>query len=87
MDLSSLVIPLLLAGTALYGLARKVDVYAALSAGAESGLTTLIRILPALVGLLTAVSMLRASGFLEWAASLCAPLLDSLGLQLSSHRW
>lgn len=80
MDLSSLIVPLLLAGTALYGLARKVDIYAALSTGAESGLTTLVRILPALVGLLTAVSMLRASGVLEWAAALCAPLLDSLGL-------
>ena len=80
MELSSLIIPLLLAGTALYGLARKVDIYSALSAGAESGLTTLIRILPALVGLLTAVSMLRASGVLEWAAALCAPLLESLGL-------
>lgn len=80
MDLSSLIVPLLLTATALYGLARKVDVYAALSAGAESGLTTLIRILPPLVGLLTAISMLRASGILEWAAALCAPLLDSLGL-------
>ncbi len=80
MDLSALVIPLLLAGTALYGLWRKVDIYHALAVGAENGLTVLVRILPTLVCLLTAVSMLRASGALEWLTALCAPLLNVLGL-------
>ena len=80
MDLSALVIPFLLAGTALYGLRRKVDIYNALAAGAENGLTVLIRILPPLVCLLTAVSMLRASGALEWFTALCAPLLNALGI-------
>ena len=79
MDLSILVIPLLLAGTALYGLWRKVDIYHALATSAENGLTVLVRILPTLVCLLTAVSMLRASGALEWLTALCAPLLDVLG--------
>ena len=80
MDLSALVVPLLLSGVALYGMHRKVDVYAALTAGAESGLTVLVRILPTLVCLLTAVSMFRASGALEWLTELCAPLLERLGL-------
>ena len=80
MNLSALVIPLLLAGTALYGLWRKVDIYHALAKGAENGLTVLVRILPTLVCLLTAVSMLRASGALEWLTGLCAPLLNVLGI-------
>ena len=80
MDLSALVIPLLLAGTALYGLWRKVDIYHALAAGAENGLTVLVRILPTLVCLLTAVSMLRASGALEWLTGLCSPVLNILGI-------
>lgn len=80
MDLSAWVIPLLLTGTALYGLRRKVDIYSALAAGAESGLTILIRILPTLVCLLTAVSMLRASGALEWLTALCSPMLRLLGI-------
>ena len=80
MDLNALVIPLLLGGTALYGLLRKVDIYHALATGAESGLTVLCRILPTLVCLLTAVSMLRASGALEWLTTRCAPLLDALGI-------
>ena len=36
--------------------------------------------MPALVGLLTAVSMLRASGALDLAAQLLAPLLDRVGV-------
>ena len=80
MNLSSLVIPLLLAGVAVYGMGRKVDIYSALTTGAGEGLTILIRILPALVGLLTAVSMFRASGAMEWLTARCAPLLSALGI-------
>lgn len=80
MNLSSLVIPLLLAAVAVYGLGRRVDVYNVLTRGAEEGLTVLLRIIPALVGLLTAVSMFRASGAMEWLSSLCAPVLEALGI-------
>ena len=52
MNLSSLVIPLLLAGVAVYGMGRRMDVYGALTHGAEEGLTVLLKVLPALVGLL-----------------------------------
>ena len=80
MNLSSLVIPVLLAGTAVWGLGRRVNVYGALTRGAEEGLTVLLKVLPALVGLLTAVSMFRASGALEWLTGLCAPALEALGI-------
>ena len=80
MNLSSLVIPLLLAGVAVYGLGRRMDVYGALTHGAEEGLTVLLKVLPALVGLLTAVSMFRASGALEFLTGLCAPVLEALGI-------
>lgn len=80
MNLSSLVIPLLLAAVAACGLGRRVDVYSALTHGAEEGLTVLLRIIPALVGLLTAVSMFRASGAMEWLSQLCAPALELLGI-------
>lgn len=80
MNLSSLVIPVLLAAVAVYGLGKKVDVYSALTHGAEEGLTVLLRIVPALVGLLTAVSMFRASGAMDVLSSLCAPVLELLGI-------
>lgn len=80
MQLSSLLIPLLLCFTACFALHRRVDVYAALTKGAEEGLTVLLHILPSLIGLLAAVYMLRASGALEGLSVLLAPLLTRLGI-------
>ena len=76
----TMVVPLTIAGVALYGALRRVDVYSALVSGAGSGLETLVRIAPALVGLLTAVYMLRASGALDLAAQALSPLLERVGL-------
>ena len=80
MNLSSLVIPVLLACVAACGLGRRVDVYAALTHGAEEGLGVLLRIVPALVGLLTAVSMFRASGAMDALSGVLAPVLEALGI-------
>ena len=80
MNPSSCVIPVLLSAVAIYGMGKQVNVYNALTRGAEDGLTVLLHILPALVGLMTAVSMFRASGALDWFSGLCAPLLNLLGL-------
>ena len=76
----TMLVPFLLCGVALFGTARRVDVYGALVQGAGEGLNTLLRIAPALVGLLTAVYMLRASGALELAAQALEPLLERVGL-------
>lgn len=75
-----LVIPLTLALVAVYAMARRVDVYAALVQGAGEGLGVLVKVLPAMVALLTAVYMLRASGLLEALAGPIAPLLNKLGI-------
>ena len=80
MDYSALLVPMLLAFVALFGLGRKVNVYDALTKGAEDGLHILIGILPALVGLMTAVYMLRASGLMELLGNLLAPALVKLGI-------
>ena len=61
-------------------MARRVNVYDALTRGAEEGLTVLLRILPSLAGLLTAVYMLRASGAMDAVGRLLAPLLERLGI-------
>lgn len=78
--LFAMVVPLTLTGVALYAAARRVDVYSALVKGAGTGLETLVRIAPALVGLLTAVYMLRASGALDLLAETLSPVLERLGL-------
>ena len=80
MGLTDYIVPLLLAGTAVCALARRVDVYAALTAGAGEGLRVMARICPALIGLLTAVGMFRASGAMDALAGVLAPLLRLLGI-------
>ena len=61
---------------AVYAACRRVDVYDALIQGAGEGLGTLARIIPSLVGLMTAVYMLRASGALGSGRSGPGSLLD-----------
>ena len=74
-----LIVPGILVGVSSYGMAKKVDVYDALLQGAAKGLEILLRILPALVTLLTVTAMLRASGALDLAAEALAPALRWLG--------
>ena len=76
----TMLVPITIASIAVYAAFRRVDVYSALVKGAGSGLETLARIVPALIGLLTAVSMLRASGALELLADVLSPAMDRLGL-------
>ena len=79
-EVLTLTVPLLLAGVGLCGMLTGTDVFSALTDGARDGLKTVMRIFPALVALLTAVSMLRASGALEALTRLCAPILARLGI-------
>ena len=78
--LFTMIIPVILCGVALYGVWKRVDVYDALIQGAGEGLAVLLRIVPALIALMTAVYMLRASGALELAAQALSPLLDRMGI-------
>ena len=78
--LFTMLVPFIIGAVALWGMFRQVDVYKAMLAGAEEGLGVLIRIVPALVGLLTAVYMLRASGAMELAAEALAPVLTAVGI-------
>ena len=80
MDYSAWLAPLLLAFTAVYGMSRRVNVYDQLAKGAREGLDVLLGILPNLVGLMTAVYMLRASGLMELLGGWLAPVLERLGI-------
>ena len=48
MNLSSFVIPVLLAAVAVFGTGKRVDVYGALTRGGEDGLRVLLGIIPSL---------------------------------------
>lgn len=78
--MSELLVPLLLLFVSLYALFKKQDVYAAFVQGGREGLSTLLSITPGLVLLLTAVSMLRASGFFELSANVLSPVFRFFGM-------
>lgn len=78
--LTALLLPLILLMTAVAGVWKGVDVYQTLGDGARDGLHILLRILPPLIGLMTGIHMLRASGFLDWAAAALGPVLSWLGI-------
>ncbi len=63
-----------------YGLFKKVDVFEAFLSGAAQGTKTLVGILPALVGLITAITLFRTSGALELLTRLLAPVTKFAGI-------
>lgn len=75
-----LLIPLLMILTASVALTKKQDVYGALLEGGLEGLKLLLSIVPALVVLLTAVHMLRASGAVELLTKWLAPAARVVGI-------
>ena len=79
-NLTELLLPalLLLAGAA--GIAKKQDVYDGMLAGAQDGLRLMFSLIPTLILMLTAVTMLRRSGFFELLTPVFAPVFRLLGM-------
>ena len=73
-------IPLLLSFTGILCLHKKENGYEILVTGAGEGLKLLFSIAPALVILLSGISMLRASGALDAAARFLEPAVKALGI-------
>lgn len=71
------VIFLIILGAGLY---KEINVYDAFVEGAKEGFSTVLRIVPPLVGLMTAVGVLRASGVLDFLVYLLRPLVSFLGI-------
>lgn len=78
--LSNLIIPFLLFYVIGYGLMSKRDIYSDFLDGAKDGLKTVAGIVPALIGLMTAVGILRASGFLEFLGEILGKVTGYIGL-------
>ena len=74
------IVPVTVALILVWGVARGVNVYEAMVAGIREGLRTCAGIFPALVIMMTAVAMLRASGAVQVLADTAAPLMDRLGV-------
>ena len=73
-------IPLLLLAFCLAALRKKENAYDLLLQGGAEGLRMVFSIAPALVLLLTAVSMLRSSGAIDILGNFLSPLFHILGI-------
>lgn len=78
--ISSCIIPAAIFGIILYGLTHVKDIFDVFSSGAKSGVELTLQILPTLVGLMVAISMLRASGAIDLLADWLSPVLTLIGL-------
>ena len=74
------IVPLILAVAAIAALRRRENAYEILTDGAREGFSMLLTIAPALIVLLGAVGMLRASGALEALSAVLSPALEFLGI-------
>ena len=77
--LSVYMVPFVILYVVAYGLLKKCRVYESFIRGGRDGIATAFRIMPTLVGLMTAVGVLRASGFLDFLAGLLEKLLAFTG--------
>ena len=74
------IVPVLLIMASALALRKKEDAYGLMLGGAEQGLRLLLTLVPSLVLLLTAVTMLRASGAMDLLGQLLAPVFGFLGI-------
>lgn len=77
---SELLLPLITAGVGGLLLFGKKDYYGAFLRGANGGMRTVLGLFPVLCALLTAVSMLRASGAVDAMAAVLSPVTSALGI-------
>lgn len=79
MYISDFIVPLVIFGIVSYGVLMKVNVYDTFVKGAKSGFFTVIKIMPTLIGLMVAVGILRASGFLGFMSGLIGGVTEYIG--------
>ena len=73
-------IPLLLLGITAFALRKKENAYDLLLSGAKDGILLLFQLIPTLILLLTAVTMLRASGAISIISRYAAPAFQVFGI-------
>ena len=68
-------LPLMVALILFFGAVKGVPVFDTFLSGAKEGIRTSLKLLPTLIGLIVAVTMVRASGLLELLCGLLRVLL------------
>lgn len=77
---SMLAVPVLIGFFITAGIIKRVNIYDCFIEGAKDGLQSIAGIIPALVGLMMAIYMLRAAGVVEMLTEVLSPLLERAGM-------
>ncbi len=78
--LGAAILPLVITVIVIFGLVRGVKIFDCFLEGAKDGLKTVKNILPSIVGLVVAVSMLKASGGLDIIVKILSPVSGVTGI-------
>ena len=74
------IVPFLLISICALALRKQENLYSTLLEGGADGLKLLLTLVPTLVLLMTAVTMLRQSGAMEWLGQAMSPLFSFFGI-------
>lgn len=74
------IVPIILLVVSLLTLHKKENTYGLLLEGAADGFKLLVTLIPTLILLLTSITMLRASGALEWISRIFSPVFSFFGI-------
>lgn len=79
-EIGNYALPVMIFFILSHGILRRVPVFDVFLTGAAEGLKTVVKILPTLVGLITAVAMFKASGAMDLLTAAIRPAAAFLGL-------
>jgi len=73
-------LPIIILTVLTVGLYKKIPIYEEFTQGAKGGFQVAVRIIPYLVAIIVAISMLRASGAIESLAAVLSPILNKFNI-------
>ena len=77
--ISDFIVPFMILSIIVYGMLQGVEEYDCFIKGAKKGIRTVVEIMPTLIGLMVAVGILRASGFLDMVAGMIGKVTGRFG--------
>lgn len=79
MNIGIYVIPVILFIIIIFAIIKRLPVFDLFLQGARQGISSVFKIIPSIIALVSAVAMLRASGLLDAIIGLVSPVLEPLG--------
>ncbi|MFI3140694.1 MAG: spore maturation protein [Clostridia bacterium] len=74
------VLPMMVVGIVGFGLYKKINPFDCFVSGAKNGVKTLVDLMPTIIGLVVAVTMLTTSGGMDLIAAVFSPISNLLGV-------